>query len=371
MKNRTKLLLVGVCALTMLGGCGSSKTAETTAAMEAAETEAETTEAAQAVDPEDLPSATRDVFAMDTYMTLTAYGEYADEAVDAAAEEIERLDALWSVGNEESEISQLNAEGSLVLSDETAELVEESLELYEETGGLFDITIYPLMEAWGFTTGDFGVPEKSTIQKLLKKVDAGTLSYDAAKQELTLPEDVQIDLGGIAKGYTSARVMEIFGEYGITSGIVSLGGNVQAWHRKVDGSLWRIGIQNPDYSGKLFGDADYVGVLTVEDQAVITSGGYERYFEEDGVTYHHILDPRNGYSADSGLISVTIVSDDGMLADGLSTSLFIMGKDAALEFWRQHSDEFDTILIEEDGSITITAGIQDSYTSDLEFTVAE
>ncbi len=148
---------------------------------------------------------------------------------------------------------------------------------------------------------------------------------------------------GSRKGYTSAQIMQIYQDCGVTSGLVNLGGNVQALGGKTDGSKWKVAIQSPDDT------EDYLGILEIEDQAVITSGGYERYFEEDGVTYHHIIDPATGYPADSGLISVTIVSDDGTLADGLSTSLFIMGEEKAAQFWRENSDEFEAIMETADG----------------------
>jgi thiamine biosynthesis lipoprotein len=172
-------------------------------------------------------------------------------------------------------------------------------------------------------------------------------------------DGMEIDFGGIAKGYTSSEIMDIFKECGIESGLVSLGGNVQTLGYKTDGSQWRVAVQNPDET------EDYLGVLETHDKAVITSGGYERYFEEDGKTYHHIIDTETGFPAQNGLTSVTIVSSDGMLADGLSTSLFVMGLEKASEFWKEHSDEFDAILLTEDGELYVTEGISDEFTSDL------
>lgn len=313
--------------------------------------------------PEESVTESRDIFAMDTYMSLTATGVHASEALEAAAEEIQRLDELFSVGNPESEISIVNENGSEVLSEDTACLVEESLFLYESTGGAFDITIYPLMVEWGFTSGEYQVPGEARISELLEGVDASKIEFDKKDSFLSLPEGVMIDFGGIAKGYASGRVMEIFEEYDIESGLVSLGGNVQLYRSKPDGSLWRVAIENPEKTG------EYIGVLQAKDKAVITSGGYERYFEEDGKSYHHIIDPKTGYPAESGLTSVTIVSENGTRADGLSTALFVLGKSRALDYWRQHIGEFDVILVEEDGSITITEGIEDAFTSEMEVVV--
>ena len=159
--------------------------------------------------------------------------------------------------------------------------------------------------------------------------------------------------------------MEIFKEYDVNCGMVSLGGNVQTYNKKQDGSDWVIAIENPIDAG------DYLGKIKVSDKAVITSGGYERYFEEDGVTYHHILDPKTGYPANSGLSSVTIVSEDGTIADGLSTALFIMGKDEALNFWENYGKEykFDAVLVTDDGEIIITDGLKNAFESDNEFEI--
>lgn len=306
----------------------------------------------------EVSSDTRDIFAMDTYMSLTAWGDNAKEALDEAEEEIKRLEKLLSAEISDSEIYIVNKNGSIVLSEDTANLIQGSIDLYQSTEGAFDITIYPLMVEWGFTSENYHIPEKSQIQKLLKNVDTAKLEYDKTKQLLSLPEGIEIDLGGIAKGYTSSRIMEIFKKYDILSGMVSLGGNVQVYKSKVDGSPFKVAIESPDDQG------DYVGVLQVKDQAVITSGGYERYFEKDGQTWHHILDPKTGYPARSGLTSVTIVSEDGMKADGLSTSLFVMGKEKALSYWKKHKEKFDAILVEEDGSVTITEGLEGIFSSE-------
>ncbi len=305
---------------------------------------------------------TRQLFAMDTVMSFTAYGSKAEEAVDAAMKEIERLDALLSTGNESSEISQLNAAGSFLVSEDTLEILEEAESIWQSTGGLFDVTIYPLMQLWGFPTGDYRVPTQEEISGTLSLVDAARMQIEGA--QVTLGEGQQVDLGGIAKGYASDRVMELYREYGVTSGMVSLGGNIETLGIKPDGSSWKIGIRNPETtSGSGSGTEDVLLALEVENQAVITSGGYERYFEENGETYIHILDPRTGYPAASGLLSVTVVSEHGMLADALSTSLYIMGVTDAEEYWREYGNdeekEFELILVDTDGQIYVTEGLRD------------
>ena len=300
---------------------------------------------------------TRQLFAMDTVMSFTAYGKNSEQAVDAAVKEVQRLDELLSTGNPDSEVSAINTKGSGTLSDDTKTILTEAMEIYRETDGLFDVTIYPLMQLWGFPTQEYHVPTESELQKALTKVDASQIVIEG--DQVTLGTGQQMDLGGIAKGYTSARIMEIYREYGITSGMVSLGGNVQTLGTRPDGKDWNIGIQNPDgQQGSL------LAALPVENKAVITSGGYERYFEEDGNTYIHILNPKTGYPADSGLVSVSIISENGMLADALSTSLYLMGKEKAAEYWRTHADAFDMILEDKDGILYVTEGISQEIQTD-------
>ncbi len=312
----------------------------------------------------DIPSASGEIFAMDTYMSITCYGDKCEEALNASLDEIKRLDELLSVGNEDSEIYAINENGSGSLSAETMEMVQKAISLAETTDGAFDITVYPLMELWGFTTGNFVVPEYAEIKNRLTYVGSELLALDEVNSTLTLSENQGIDLGGIAKGFTSGRIMEIFEEYDLVSGVVSLGGNVQCYGTKPDGSLWRCGIENPFEPED---DTSMLGVLSVADKAVITSGAYERYFtdEETGETYHHILDPKTGYPANNGLVSVTVVSENGMLADGLSTACYVMGLEKSISYWQTYGNDFDLIMMTEEGDVYITEGVANSFTSDF------
>lgn len=313
----------------------------------------------------------REFFAMDTYMTVSAYGEKAAEATEAAEAEVGRLDAMLSTGNPDSEIAGVNAGGGQV-SEETAGLIERGLELYEETGRCFDIAIYPVMKAWGFTDKNYRVPDEAELEDLLPLTDASKVKCDTDTGNVSFGmEGMAIDLGGIAKGYTSSRIMEIYKEHGVTSGLVSLGGNVQVLGTKPDGSTWKVAVQNPgsaadadDAANQNGATAEYLGVLEATDTAVITSGAYERNFTQDGRLYHHIIDPATGKPADAGLKSVTVVSSDGTLADALSTSLYIMGKDKALDYWRAHADQFDCILMDDAGELYVTKPIADRFSSD-------
>lgn len=308
-------------------------------------------------------SATRSLFAMDTYMEIKAYGRRSEEAVEAAAKEITRLDELLSTGSENSEITMLNHNKTGNVSEDTAYLLKRSIELWKTTGGAFDITIYPVMRAWGFTGQEFRVPGNAELTGLLADVDASKIEFNENTKTLTLPENMEIDFGGIAKGYTSERVAKIMKEYGIKSATLNLGGNVKTIGTKPDGNEWKIAIKNPDNT------QSYLGVISAKDKAIITSGGYERYFEEDGKVYHHIIDPKTGKSAQNGLTSVTIVCDDGTLADGLSTALYVLGKDDAIAYWKAHNEEFDAVFLDDTGTLYVTQGLEKIFTSELDYEI--
>lgn len=339
MKRRQKILGIGLCLVFLIGGISYVKYQE------------------------EQKSCTKQLFAMDTFMSFTAYGKNCEKAVDAAIDEVERLDALLSTGKETSEVSRINAAGGGEVSEDTAVILQEAMEVYQRTEGLFDVSIYPLMELWGFSSQEYHVPTREELLEVLSLVDASKIAFDGTY--IKLLEGQRIDFGGIAKGYTSARVMDVFQEYGIHSGMVTLGGNVQVLNKKLDGSKWQVAIRDPEHEGKI------LGVLGVENQAVITSGGYERYFEEDGETYIHILNPRTGYPADKDLISVTVISEDGMLADALSTSLYLMGREEAVSYWERYGEEFEMVLVTEKGEILVTEGICEEFETEEEYLVID
>ena len=309
--------------------------------------------------PDEIKSAKRDIFAMDTYMTITCYGDRCEEAADAAEAEIQRLDTLLSVGNPESEISKINESGEGVLSEDSKIMLEESLKIFRETEGAFDITVYPLMVLWGFTSEDYHVPENGELENVLSAVGSEKLVYQDGAVRLAKGQG--IDLGGIAKGYTSDRLMEIFTEHELSAAIISLGGNVQLYKTKPDGSFWKCGIQDPNQADE---GGSLLGVLEAEDCAVITSGAYERFFkDENGETYHHILDPATGRPAFNGLKSVTIVSDRGILADALSTACYVMGLEKSIDFWRSGQEDFDMILMTDADEVYVTEGIAEQFSA--------
>ena len=303
--------------------------------------------------------ASTEFFAMDTVMQLTAYGTYADAAVEAAEIEIARLDAKLSAQNVNSEIAKLNA-GGCCEDDETLRVLASAYQIAALTEGAYDPTVYPLMQLWGFGTEHAQVPQQAAIETALEAV--GYEKLPAVKAPYQLPEGVEIDLGGIGKGFAAQTVRRCLQKQGIQSAVLSLGGNVTLLGSKPDGTDWTVGLQDPQKTDGCF------GYVSASDVSVVTSGGYQRYFEENGKRYWHILDARTGMPADTGISSVTIVSADDTLADGLSTALFVMGLDRAAQFWRESRD-FEAVFLLDSGEIYVTQGLEDRFRSERGFEV--
>ncbi len=293
------------------------------------------------------------VFAMDTVMEIKAYGA-EDELMKKSSSRIKELDALLSTTDKASEVFAINASGRGKVSADTLQLVKYGKSFGNLTGGLLDVTIYPLIREWGFTTGNYKIPDKSVLAELVKKVDYRNIKLNEENSTVSIPEGAMIDFGSLAKGYTGDVLLQMFKENGIHSAMVNLGGNVQTLGTKPDGTQWKVGIESPRRDG-------YIGIVSVADKAVITSGGYERYFKgTDGNIYWHIFNPKTGYPAKNGLISVSIVTDKGIYGEALSTSLFVMGLETASEFWRSHMD-FEAVFIMESGKMFITEGLENRF----------
>lgn len=293
-------------------------------------------------------------FAMDTYMTLTAYGADAEQALLQAQNRIVELEGLWSVTDTGSDIYRINHSGGqpVAVREDTAELVSFALEMAEKTGGALEPTIYPVLAAWGFTTDGNRVPSGEEIEGFLECVGHHRVHLEDG--HISLETGGMLDLGAVGKGYAGDEAVQVLRENGVSSALLDIGGNIQAIGTKPDGSCWRVGLKDPFSGGVL-------GVIRMADGAVVTSGSYERYFiGEDGKRYGHIIDPATGYPVDNGLASVSVIAGEGKLCDALSTALFVMGKDGAEDYWRQHRD-FDMIMVMEDGNIYVTEGIKDQF----------
>ena len=351
------LLLITV---TVLASCGKQKgKTEGSGILEPNSKEVSSQSLSKASDLEKSEASESEIFALDTAITLKVYGSKRDEVLKKLEDKINELDDMLSTGKETSEVSRLNRGGEAVLSPTMANLVKRSLDIYKKTDGLFDITIYPLMELWGFPTKNYRVPSEKEIEEKLKLVGSDKIDFNEETRKISFKnKGMEIDFGGIGKGYITDELVKILTDEKVESAIINLGGNVFGFRKKPDGSLWNIAIRDPN------GPDKYMAAIRLEDSAVITSGGYERYFEENGIIYHHILDPRTGKPSESGLKSVSIISKDGTLADALSTSLFIMGEEKAIGYWKENGSNFDILLMTNDNRLLVSAGIKDKVISD-------
>ena len=312
--------------------------------------------ACSAPEPTDTDKASADLFAMNTYMSITAYGTNADIAVSSIEKYIYEMDRKWSVTNPESEIILLNSQKQAALSVDTKEILERSAALHNLTSGAFNITTFPIVKLWGFTTSSYQIPASQDIEAALPYLDSSAVKINGNTASITNAH-TELDLGAIAKGYVTDKAKDILVENGVASAIVSLGGNIYAHGTRVDGEPWRVGVQDPlDADKKL-------GYIEAIDLAVITSGSYERFFEADGKLYHHIIDPETGFPADNGLVSVTIVCDNATTADALSTATFVMGMEKSVAFWQESGKYFGIIFVTEDGKIFITENIASKFHS--------
>lgn len=295
---------------------------------------------------------------MGTWMMHKAYGRRPRLALLAVKGEVTRLERLLSRFNKGSEISGINrlaGLGRIKLSRETYALLSKAQEISKLSGGAFDITVGPLIKLWDYKHSK-SVPEEAAILKALSMV--GFLNLMLDENSLTawlLKPGQMIDLGGVGKGYASDRAMDIFRSRGITSAFTNIGGNVSTLGKKPDGSMWQVGIRHPRQEDQL------IGAVGVSGQSVVTSGDYERYFtDEKGIRRHHLLDPMTGYPAETGLLSVTVVHESAMMADALSTAIFVSGMEKGLKLLEKIPPA-QAVLVDESLGVHVTKGLKDCF----------
>ena len=293
------------------------------------------------------------VYTMDTVMNLTAYGENASAALDAAEETLRTLDAKLDRHDKASAVSALNRDGT-VEDAELAQLTDIAQTIGTLSGGAFDPTVAPVMDAWDFTGDAPRVPSDEELYALLAHVGLEKLSVDG--NTVALSDGAQLDLGGIAKGYIADQVAALV--RGRCSGaMLNFGGNVYAVGTKPDGSAYRVGVQDPDEPNSsiptglmsVTNSSSPIGVVSVIDRSVVTSGIYERGFTIDGVRYHHILSPWTGLPSDSDLASATIIAESSMDADALATACIVLGSEKALQLTQENG--YPALMILRDGTV--------------------
>ena len=282
-------------------------------------------------------------------MTIQVYGKKSDMALEKTKKLIYQIERNISTTNEASDVYRLNHGEKISVSSDTLTLTKYSLDFAKQTNGIFNPALYPITSAWGFTTGAYKVPSKNQIDKLLPLTDYSKIQIDGSS--INLEPGMALDFGAIGKGYTGDEAIKLLQDNGIHSALLDLGGNIQALGKKPDGTEWTIGIKSP-WTGKA------AAVIKIADQAVITSGGYERFFTaDDGHNYIHIFDGKTGMPVDNGIAGVTIITESGLYADALSTTMFVMGLEDAAAYWKNHSD-YEMIIFTENQDLYYTEGLE-------------
>ena len=293
---------------------------------------------------------------MGTLVTITAVAEnesIAQAAVSSGFAEIRRLEELLSTWIPTSELSRVNAAAGsapVLVSPETLTVVQYSLQVAEMTDGGFNIAIGPAVEAWSVTDRQH-IPTEAELQQLMPLVDLHGLHVDVGSRTISLERaGMRIDVGGIGKGYAADRAVEVMRKAGAIAGVVALSGDIKTFGRLPGGHGFPVGIQHPRKEGAVLAWID------LEDEAISTAGDYERYFERDGVHYHHILDPQTLQPA-RGCQSVTVIAREGVWADGLDTGIFVMGPERGMELV-EHLADIEAIIVDADGRMLVSSGMK-------------
>ncbi len=303
---------------------------------------------------------TATAFKLNTVVTITLYDSEDQELLDQAMELCDHYEKIFSRTLPESELYRLNAgtlpqeDGAFIISDTLAELISEGLRYSELSGGAFDISIGPVSSLWDFTSGSSVIPDEADVKDALKLVDYRQVFLDGNRIRFGM-EGMQLDLGAIAKGYIADRIKEFLVSEGVKSAILDLGGNILCIGERPDDTPFRIGIQRP-FAQR----SETVSIAQIDDKSVVSSGIYERYFEKNGILYHHILNPRTGFPYENDLVSVTIISDRSADGDGLSTSCFALGLEQGMELINSLPDVY-AAFITADGELHFSDGMAETF----------
>lgn len=294
-------------------------------------------------------------FYLGTVIDITLYEE-AENVFDQIEESIQKYDQMFDRNNPESDVYKLNHHQGTI-HEETLYLLNKSIDYSQISKGYFDITINPIVDLWQINTDNAHIPDQIEIDSALERVDYRNIdleNYDF--------NGSTIDLGGIAKGFIADEIKKVLVENDIENALINLGGNVYAHGESISGGNWSIGIRNP-YPN----ENNAILKIMVSDASVVTSGIYERFFEVDGKIYHHIFNPFTGYPIDNNIISLTVISDQSIDGDALSTSLFALGLEEAFSL----ADQLDVniIVITNDNTIYVSEDLKDIFESFVDYTV--
>ena len=368
--RRAFLAACAALPLVALGGCGSSDTVPAAGGSEPESAPSSNVADSVAKDPGASSSAadasgpaSTAFFAFDTLVQVSAYGA-SDELLADIQSDCARYEQLFSVQLDGSDISRINAAGGapVEVDPDTADLIARSLELCERTDGAFDITIGAASLLWDFE--DAVKPSDDALEEAARHIDYRRVSVEGTTVTLEDP-DARLDLGGVAKGWIAQAITDKLAAAGVTSGLINLGtSSVYALGTKPDGTPWQIGLRDPRNSmAALMGDASgLIGKVGVADRALVTSGLYDRHFEQDGVDYHHILDPKTGYPVQTDLAGLSVVLPSSLAGDALSTALFVMGVDGARSLLADNADlQAEALFVDADDAVTFTDGFEQAY----------
>lgn len=299
-------------------------------------------------------------FLLGTTIEITVYDKNDMDIINQCMDRIQQIEKKMTINNADtSEIIALNkAAGvsSVKVSPDTFDVLERGKYYSELSNGRFDITVGPIVKLWNIGTEYAAVPNPVALEEARRLIDFTKLKLD--KNNLTAELEssgMQVDLGAIAKGYAADEVAKILKDNGVQHAIINLGGNILTVGGNMKGQPWKIGIQDP-YNPR----GEFLGILEVQDKTIVTSGTYERYFEQDGKRYHHILDPRTGYPADNDIVSVSIITDKSIDGDGNSTSVLLLGLEEGMKFVESQED-VEAIFVTYDKKVYLTSGLQDKF----------
>ncbi len=292
-----------------------------------------------------------------TVCTVTLYGGGTEADLDAAFRRIGEIEDNMTVDRKDSEVIRVNEAAGLrpsKVSADTFAVIKEGLEVSRLGDGAFDITVGPLVKLWGIGTERAHIPAESEIRKALAFIDYRAVSLDPARETVELKKKgMAMDLGAIAKGYAADEAARVLASRGVRHALIDLGGNILTLGRKPDGSVWRIGIQDPEEPR-----GNYLGIIEVPQMSVVTSGVYERYFIKEGIRYHHILDTKSGYPVRNGLLAVSIVALPSMVADGYSTLVFTLGLEKGRKLVEKSGGAVNAVFVTDAHKVYVTPGIK-------------